>query len=290
MTEPPSWVPPGSAPGRRPDAADDGGQVQPDPPRPAAGSAPTPAPTQASGPNQTGGPWQASGPTQAGAAYPYAGGYPPPPAKPKQTLSVVSFVLGVLGCIPLASIAAIVLGAVALAKERAGRAFAIAGIVLGTLWTVLGVVLVVTDAPQRFADSVQESVEELGVPEDGVFDSRLTEDLAVGDCFDDPAVSGFSFEVDRDITGIDCAQPHDLEIYETFVLDEYTTPEDMFHDSDAECIDKFEEFVGIDYYDSELIAYAYYPSRDSWDTGNRTVTCAVTDFRPTTGTLRGANR
>ena len=278
MSEPSAWVPPGSSSGPRPDAADDPRPDRPDTPPPGPASAPTAAPTPA------GGPWQ------AGTAYPYAGGHPPPPAKPKQTLSVVAFVLGVLGCIPLASIAAIVVGAVALARERAGRAFAIAGIVLGTIWTVLGIVLIVTDAPQRFADSVQESVGELGVPADGEFDSRLTADLGVGDCFDDPAVSGFSFEADRQITVVDCGQPHDLEVYQTLVLDRYTTPEDMFYDSDAACIDEFEDFVGIDYYDSELIAYAYYPSRDSWDAGTRTVTCAVTDFRPTTGTLRGANR
>ena len=35
---------------------------------------------------------------------------------------VGSFVLGVLGCIPLASIAAIVVGVIAYSKERAGRA------------------------------------------------------------------------------------------------------------------------------------------------------------------------
>lgn len=285
MTEPPPWVPPGSSPGSRPEAGDDDRQVQPNPSRLPTGPVPT-APSTATAIQST----QASGPWQATTAYPDAGGYPPPPAKPKQTLSVVAFVLGVLGCIPLASIAAIVVGAVALAKERAGRAFAISGIVLGALWTVLGVGLIVTDAPQRFADSVQESVGELGVPEDGDFDSRLTEDLAVGQCFDDPAVSGFTFEADREITTVDCARPHDLEVYETFMLDEYTTPEDMFDASDTACIDEFEGFVGIDYYDSELIVYAYYPSRESWDAGTRTVTCAVTDFRATTGTLRGANR
>jgi hypothetical protein len=271
MTEPPPWVPPGALGHPAPAA-------EPEPPA----AAPTAAPTGTPGP--------ASGPWQADPAYPYAGGHPPPPATPKQTLSVVAFVLGVVGCIPLASVAAVVVGVIALAKERAGRAFAIAGIVLGALWTVLGVVLVVTDLPQRFADSVQESVDELGVPPDGGFDSSLTEGLAIGDCFDDPAVSGFSAEADRQISVVDCAQPHDLEVYEILLLDEYTTAEDMFYDSDAACIEGFEDFAGLDYYDSELIVYAYYPSRESWDAGNRTVTCAVTDYGPTTGTLRGANR
>lgn len=267
MSEPPRWVPP-ATPG-----------VPGPPGTPPPGGLP---PSQAD-------PALASPPWQGGTAYPY-GGYPPAPAKPKQTLSVVAFVLGVLGCIPLASIAAIVVGAIAYSKERAGRAFAITGMVLGALWTLVGVTLILTDAPQRFADSVQESVSDIGVPMDGDYDSRLTEDLAVGDCFDDPFVGDFSLDTDREITVVDCAQPHDLEVYEILVLDEYTDPEQMYYDTDAACIDRFRDFVGIDYGDSGLIVYAYYPSRASWDAGNRTVTCTVTDFGQTTGTLRGANR
>jgi hypothetical protein len=203
---------------------------------------------------------------------------------------VVAFVLGVLGCIPLASIASIVVGAVALAKERAGRAFAITGIVLGALWTVIGLVLVFTDAPQRFADSVQESVEDFAAPVDGEYDSRLTEDLAVGDCFDDPYVTDVLGNVDRSITVVDCAQPHDLEVFDVFEAKTYTTPEDMLWDSDDACIAAFEDFVGMDYYDSELLIYTYYPSQESWDAGVRTVTCTVGEFEPNTGSLRGANR
>ena len=283
MTEPAPWTPPGAPPPTGPQgtAPQQAGPRWTAPPAPAPQGA---APTQSTAPSQP----SAFGP--ASAAYPYGGAYPPPPVKPKQTLSVVAFVLGVLGCIPLASIAAVVVGAVALAKERAGRAFAVAGIVLGTLWTVLGVVLVATDAPQRFGDAVQESVRDLGVPADGELDSRLTEDLAVGDCFDDPFVGDFSFDTDREIAVVDCAEPHDLEVFDVFRLDEYSDPGTMFEDTDEACIEAFEDFVGIDYYRSELLVYTYYPSRESWDAGTRTVTCAVNDFGPTTGTLRGANR
>lgn len=202
---------------------------------------------------------------------------------------MTAFVIGLVGCIPLASLVAIAVGVVALVKERAGRAFAVAGIVLGLLWTTGFVVAFLADVPTRIADATAAAFDDAMSYDGSDFDSRLTAGLSVGDCLNDPMVSDI-VDADRAITVTDCAAPHDLEVYETFELDEYTTAEEMVWTTEETCLDSFTDFVGKGYYSSELAAFTYFPSQDSWDAGIRTVTCTVGDWDRVTGTLRGANR
>lgn len=81
-----------------------------------------------------------------GAAYPAPGGaYPAPgapsPAQPSATLAIAGLVTSVLGCTALVGL---VLSIVALVRVRrgtaSGRGLAIAGIVVGALWLVVGLV------------------------------------------------------------------------------------------------------------------------------------------------------
>jgi hypothetical protein len=135
-----SWQPPSDPP--PPD--------QPSPPGsdgdPSWGGAPPPPPPPPPG-------W-----AQAPGGY---GGYPqgPPgyqqqqypgygPVQQNNGLATASMVLGILGCLPLASIVAIVLGFVARSQIRRsngtqkGEGMATAGIVLGFVWVVIGILLV----------------------------------------------------------------------------------------------------------------------------------------------------
>lgn len=230
----------------------------------------------------------ASVPWQPSTAYPYAGGHPPEPAKPKQTLSVVAFVLGVLGCVPLASVAAIVVGAVALAKERAGRAFAVAGIVLGALWTLAGVTLVLTDAPQRFADSIREPADDLILSVDG---EDTVWDLTDGSCYNEVNVEEWD-DTGPQLSIVDCAQPHEFEVYHETRLGHIQYPGDdsIFAMADSACYVKFTSFVGRPYSASDLDYTFWAPDEITWAEGDRLIQCVVTDGPATVGSLEGARR
>lgn len=116
-------------------------------------------------------------------------------------------------------------------------------------------------------------------------------DIDAGDCFDDPS----AFDEVSSVEVIDCAEPHDNEVYALF---NYTGSSVYPGDAEIEsaanqgCIDRFEDFVGIDYFDSEIWVGAFWPSPDSWEDGDREVICFVYegDLSKITGTLRNAAR
>ncbi|MGJ9404404.1 DUF4190 domain-containing protein [Arthrobacter sp. KK5.5] len=88
-------------------------------------------------------PYAAQAPQQQAHPGVYPGAYPA--AEPK-TLSIVALVLGIVGLVTggfllLPQIGAIVVGHIALRREPEGRGMAIAGLVLGYLVVVLGLVL-----------------------------------------------------------------------------------------------------------------------------------------------------
>jgi hypothetical protein len=114
--------------------------------------------------------------------------------------------------------------------------------------------------------------------------------LAVGDCVND-LPTGTS--VDKGI-GVPCTSPHQYEVFaETFLGDESTTvPKDMRHQAHVFCLDEFEKFVGITFDDSALEMEALFPSKASWEGGDKEITCLVAEASnaKATGTLAGANR
>ncbi|MFC3998500.1 septum formation family protein [Nocardiopsis sediminis] len=113
-------------------------------------------------------------------------------------------------------------------------------------------------------------------------------DLSVGDCVNDSTTTG---EV-TEIPTIDCAEPHDSEVYHE-IQSTATTFDQASIDSEAEsgCQAAFESFAGIDYGSSVLYFSWYAPTQESWDSGDREIDCLI--YEPdvqTTGTLAGAAR
>jgi len=117
-------------------------------------------------------------------------------------------------------------------------------------------------------------------------------DLGVGDCFNDQADLTES-EVSS-VTTVDCAEPHDNEIYF-----EYSMADAIFPGNDAatdsalnRCLDEFDAFVGIDYAVSDLDLFPITPTSVSWAEGDRVVYCAVyaLDLSKLEGTVRGSRR
>jgi hypothetical protein len=91
---------------------------------------------------------QAPGP----AGYPQWAGWGPPALQQSGTdgMAIAGFVLGLLGILGISAILGIVFGSVALGRVRrtgqSGRGLAIAGVVLGSCWLALYVLLIVVGA------------------------------------------------------------------------------------------------------------------------------------------------
>jgi hypothetical protein len=109
--------------------------------------------------------------------------------------------------------------------------------------------------------------------------------LDVGDCFDDPEATG---EV-SDVPIVTCADPHDNEVYAVIESPDGERPalETLYE----QCVDRFEEFVGVPYEVSEVYVDALFPSTESWDEGDRETICYLyVPDEQVTGSLRDSNR
>lgn len=118
--------------------------------------------------------------------------------------------------------------------------------------------------------------------------TRPAAELAVGDCFDKPTGT-----FDR-VTLIDCAKPHQVEIYAVF---QNPAPAGApYPGMDAQgrlgyplCFDAFERFTGLQYSRTGvLLVAAYMPEEPFWDRGIRTINCSL--YRFDLGHLTGSAR
>ena len=283
MTQPPRWEGPGAGPTASPiDAATaTGPTADPAPssatPPPAVGP-PPPPPTQPAGP--------AGYPQQPGDAYSTPGPYAvPTAARPKSGLSVTSFVLGLLGCIPVASIAAIVVGVLALTRKQAMRGLAIAGIVLGALWTVGFIAFFATGTPAKIVGNRGGSPGDQTSGQGGDHTAALGSE--VEDCINDPALSpDDALEGPRWST----APRHDMEVYHVFSLpDGACRRRPGHHRRRGRVHQAFEDFIGVSYESPSSTSTSTTRSRRPGPSPTIEVTCAVFDpaGQPT---LEGANR
>lgn len=118
--------------------------------------------------------------------------------------------------------------------------------------------------------------------------------LHVGDCLNDAAAKD---EVSS-VPTVDCALPHDTEVYDTITVQDDSYPGDdaLSKEADDACLAAFPAFAGIAYDDSNLDYSSYYPSESSWQQKDRTVSCIILSLDPegdpiqTTGTLENAKK
>jgi hypothetical protein len=97
-------------------------------------------------------------------------------------------------------------------------------------------------------------------------------DLAVGDCFNEPAATDEVSEVQRR----PCAEAHDAEVFAVLTWDRETFPIDLTLNSfiDEQCLPIFGAYTGTGFQDQdELTVGWFYPSRTSWNNGDREITC-----------------
>lgn len=114
--------------------------------------------------------------------------------------------------------------------------------------------------------------------------------IAVGDCLNETSSDTVS-----EVPQVDCAAPHDYEVYYDFTLTgsgEYPGEDEVQTDADTGCESAFAGFVGLGYEDSILDFTYYYPTVSSWTkNGDRLVSCIIVDPGvKTTGSLKGSAR
>lgn len=115
-------------------------------------------------------------------------------------------------------------------------------------------------------------------------DATSVADIAVGDCFDDPAE-----EIVVELELIDCAEPHDNEVYANLQIQEDAFPGDEAITAFAydACLDPFAAYVGESYEDSALDYWFLTPTAESWNSGDRAITCVLysADLSKLTGSV-----
>lgn len=111
----------------------------------------------------------------------------------------------------------------------------------------------------------------------GFLNSGNVFELAVGDCFDDS--SGTDTEL-SDVPVVDCAEPHDNEVFFTFDMADGDFPGDdaILAEAESRCLPAFEDYVGLDYASSQLDIFPITPTEGSWSNGDREVICALYDL------------
>ncbi|MFB7513796.1 DUF4190 domain-containing protein [Streptomyces sp. NPDC056144] len=242
-----------------------------------------PQPPQLQPPQQGGWPApQAPGPyTSPG--MPYAPGpYGIPPRPTTNGLAVASFVTGFVCCLPPLGL---VLGLFALPqikkKGQRGKGFAITGIVLSAVSCLLVVLGFATGAFRAIGEEFKEGMDEAAR-------TKTPFSLRTGQCFDEGARDGGEV---TDVEVLDCDQPHEGEVTGGFKLIGYAKwpgEKEIFEQADERC-----DTVNLAYardswaIPERLLVSYYYPTKESWRTGDRTVTCTfATDKKPVTGSVR----
>lgn len=123
-------------------------------------------------------------------------------------------------------------------------------------------------------------------------------ELGVGDCFNEQDVFGGFTAQDEEVSDVplvDCAEPHDSEIFYSEELPDGDFPGDAALEKSLDDIctgSAFEKFVGIDYMDSELYVGAFQPTAETWDLldDRETLCYVVTGGETVTGSLEGSKR
>lgn len=123
-----------------------------------------------------------------------------------------------------------------------------------------------------------------GPSDTGVFD------VSLGDCLNEMETN--PDEQISEVPIIDCAEPHDFEVYHVEDIaetDAYPGDDAVFDEADSICLDAFDAWVGTPYAESGIDYTQLYPVEEGWNLGDREVLCLAYDMAgQVEGTLEGA--
>ncbi|MCU1409565.1 MAG: hypothetical protein JWR04_272 [Rhodoglobus sp.] len=147
--------------------------------------------------------------------------------------------------------------------------------------------LIVASAALTGCSTIKDVIDVTGPIVDAVNEEDTW--ITVGDCFDET-----DDEIVSDVPTIDCALPHDYEVYAEFDIDRADWPGDdeVFELADQGCYGPFTAYVGLALEDSTLDYTYYVPTEDGWnDYDDHAVSCIIFDpAGQTTGSLIAAGR
>lgn len=122
-------------------------------------------------------------------------------------------------------------------------------------------------------------------------------DLAPGDCMLDPYEAAVYDEATEsytlwDVYLVPCDQTHygEVSVVADFTDTSYPGTDAVIERLEDICLAAFEDYIGIDYMDSEFYFDYFYPTAGSWAAGDREYTCLVYGTNGVDGSLRGAAR
>jgi hypothetical protein len=200
---------------------------------------------------------------------PYGQQYGQPfPTPPKTTSgwAIAALIFGIIGGV----LVSLVCGIVALNKTKdgrqGGRGMAIAGLVLTGLWVIGGAVFVVLA---------------LFISKDHV----VATDLKVGDCITDVPTSARIMTMPT----TDCKKPHGGEVYAVLTMPDGSYPgESAIDEWQNKCPDELQTFSPEAMADDSVGVFVLYPTQETWDQGDRAVTCIATLEPKRTGSIKGS--
>jgi hypothetical protein len=215
-------------------------------------------------PQAPGGQWQPYPPPPP---MPFPGpppGYYPPPPKTTNWWSVVSLIFGVIGGV----LVSVICGIVGLNKARqgqGGRGMAIVGLVLSGLWVLVAIAAVaiyfVVDKGTVTATTVK-----------------------VGDCLKEIPDGTRVLTVET----VECEESHAGEVFAVLLMPKGDFPgASAIEDYQNRCEPALASYSPDSITDNSVQLYVLYPTAETWQQGDRAVTCVATLDPPRTGSIKG---
>jgi TM2 domain-containing membrane protein YozV len=191
-------------------------------------------------------------------------GYYAPPAAKTNWWAIVSLISGVLGGVLISLICGIV-GLNKAKQGQGGRGLAIAGLVLSGLWVLLLVVGII------FYFAIGKG-------------TVTATDVEVGDCLSEIPDSARVLTVQT----VECEQMHAGEVYAVLTMPDGDFPGQAAVDEYSnKCEPELAAYSPDAMTDDSIQMYVLYPTAESWEQGDRAVTCVATLDPPRTGSIKG---
>ena len=193
---------------------------------------------------------------------PPPGYHPPPPAK-TNWWAIVSLIFGILGGILISVICGIV-GLNKAKQGQGGRGLAIAGLVLSGLWVLVfaaGIVVYFLIGKGTVTAT----------------------DVKMGDCLAEIPDSARVLTVQT----VECDQSHAGEVYTVLTMPDGDFPgQAAIEEYQNKCEPELAAYSPDAMTDDSIQIYVLYPTAETWEEGDRAVTCVATLDPPRTGSLR----
>ena len=194
----------------------------------------------------------------------------PPPAQTTNGLAIAALVCGILGFTLVGIVLGVIFGIIALSQTKdgrqAGRGLAIAGLVLSGCWALFYVGAIIIAI----------------ATDDG---SVRATDVKTGDCIE---ASPVDMEQVLRLPKVACDQPHEGEVYALVrvVTDDFPGQSILESEYRDRCVPALAVYSPGAATDPDVQISVLYPTRGTWDQGDRDVVCIAVTEDKRTGSIK----